>query len=558
MPTKQVEKLQAERHSLRGARGQYLQFCEDIAGVVLPHRSGFTTEQQEGGRRGLAKFDSTGAQQHQNLKSALSAMIKPIHEKWLFVRPVDEKIKEEPEVLLWCEDTEQRMWNALYDRRAQFLRFSGETDDDLVAFGQGHLYMGLNRSRNGLSFRSWHIRDVVFSEDMEGKIVRVFLDWNLSAQKALELVGGDPGKLPKKIQEELKKDKPSLTRTFKFTLCIYPNPDWDPRKAAWNVGEHAPYTECIIADQHDDEISRSGYFDFPVATPRWDTSSGEFNARSPASIALGDILSLQQVGKTILKAGHLAVEPPLVAPHNAIVGRAKIYPGGMTYYNADAISGYGRSAPPVQPLYNNLNLPYGQEIQKDLRDQVERAFLRHIINLPIDGPQMTATEIMQRRQEFLRMVGPVLVRLEADYSGHLAERVFNLMRANNALMDPPEVLLEAGVRFSFISPIFKILKQAEMDAYRLWMEDMAMLAQTKGPHVFDQVDEDVVAREAAMVRGMPQRWLNPVEKIGEIRERRAKLEEMARMKEDAAALAPAAAQGAKAISLMREPQKAAA
>lgn len=552
------ELLLHNRQRLHANRGQYLTLCEDIANVCLPHRAGFTSERTEGARRGTAKFDSTGMLAHRNLKDAINAMLKPRHEKWLFVRPEDDSLKNDPEVLLWCEDTESRMWNAIYDRRAQFLRFSGEVDDDLVAFGQGHLFMGVNRQKDGMMFRSWHIRDTVFSESIEGQVNRMFLDWNLTAAQALELVGGKEniGKLPKKVQDELKKDKADPAKKFLFVLCIYPNPDWDPIKAAWNVGSHAPFVECIVAPEHDGEISRSGYFDFPVSTPRWDTSSGENNARSPASIALGDILSTQQVGKTLLKAGHLAVEPPLVAPHNAIVGRAKIFPGGMTYYNADAIGGYGREAP-VKPLYNNLNLPYGQEIQKDLRDQIWLAFFRNVLNLPIEGPQMTATEVMQRRQEFLRTVGPVFGRLEADYSAHIALRVFNVMRAHNALKEPPKALQEAGIRFEFVSPVFKVLKQADMDGYRMWMEDMAGLAQVKGPHVFDQIDEDIVAREAATTRGMPQRFLRPLENIAEIREKRAKMEEAMQAKADIEQMAGAGAQAAKAVSLMQPQQRAA-
>ena len=530
-------------------RDQYLSLCQRIAEVVLPHRANFTKDISEGANLSSAKFDSTGMLAHRNLKDAMGAMLKPRHEKWIFVRPEDDRLKYNENVLLWCEEVEQRMWNAIYSPRAQFMRYSGEVDDDLVAFGQGHLYLGVNRPRSGLLFRSWHIKDAVYAENLDGQIDKIFLDWMLTLEQAVDLVGKDnTAKLPERLREELKKDKPDWTAKYPFYLCIYPNEDYQPRRAANDVSQYAPFKECIIAPDCDTEIAVSGYFDFPVATPRWDTSSGEWNARSPASIALGDILSANQIGKTMLKAGHLAVEPPLVAPHNGIVGRAKIYPGGMTYFNADVVSGYGREAP-IRPLYNGLNLPFGENIQRDVRDQIWLAFFRNVLNLPIDGPQMTATEVQARRQEFLRTVGPIFGRLEADYTAAIATRVFGILERAGVFSPPPEELQGTGIRFEFVSPVFKVLKQVEMDAYHAWMNDMAAVATVKGPHVFDNIDEDVVAREGAMIRGMPQRWLKPVDAVTTIRERRAEMEQQEQMKNDAERAAGAAVNVAKVVDL---------
>lgn len=551
----EVAKHQARREKLRSARQNWMQLWQDIADVILPSRADFTVSQPEGARRTSAKFDSTGQMAHRDLKAALGSMLMPRHEKWLFVRPDDPSLEDDDEILSWCEFAERLMLGAIYHPRAQFSRYSGEVDDDLIAFGQGHLWMGEASQRNHLRFRSWHLRDAVFGENADGEIDTFYLDRKLTAEQALGFVG-DAEKLPKAVQDELRHSNSNVKKTFEFYICIFPNPDYDPRRALFDPSRFGAYSEVVLARDHDGVILRSGYFDMPVATPRWDTESGEYNARSPAMIALGDILSSQQIAKTMLKAGHLAVEPPMAAPHNAVVDRVKLYPGGLTYYKADAVSGYGTRLP-IQPIINDLKLPWGREIQQDVRTQILVAFFKNVLNLPIEGPQMTATEIMQRRQEFLRTVGPIFGRLEADYPAKIATRVFNILLQARAFPELPERLAQAGIRFEFVSPVHRVLKQVESDAMRVWMEDVSGIAAVK-PHILDHLDEDTWARDNAKTRGVPQKWLRPKDAVAALRERRAELEQMEQQKQDAERVAQAAPNVAKVIDMAAQRQQRAA
>lgn len=554
----QVKKLLDRREKLRTGRDNWLTLWQDIADVILPNRADFITRQVEGSRRSAAKFDSTGQVSHRELKAAMGAMLMPRHEKWLFIRPDDPSLEDDDAVLLWCEQVERLCWNAIYDAGAQFMRYSGEVDDDLIAFGQGHLWIGENSRRNRMRFRSLHLRDAVFSENADGEIDTFIIDRPMTAEQALGFVGGDKAKLPEDVVRHLDDGNPDPRKKFEFYICICPNEDYDPRLALLRPSRFGMFRECVLAKGRDTPVMESGYFDMPVATPRWDTESGEYNARSPAMIALGDILSSQQIGKTILKAGHLAVEPPMAAPHNAVVDRVKLYPGGITYFKADAMSNYGAGRIPIQPIINEMKLPWGRDIQQDVRAQIQIAFFKNVLNLPIQGPQMTATEIMQRRQEFMRTMGPIFGRLEADYPAKIAMRTFNILRLARALPEIPESLQGAGIRFEFVSPVMKVLKQAEMDAWRAWVEDMTPLAQTK-PHIFDHLDEDAMARDAANVRGLPQRWLRPKDAVTALRERRDELQQVEQQKADAERAGGVAANAAKVISLTqrREQQQAA-
>lgn len=544
---KKVEQIIRDRDRAAQKRSGWLDTWEKIASVVLPNRMGFTTQQTEGAPRTEAKFDSTGMLAHRDLKTALSAMIMPRFEKWLFIRPNDERLRDDDDVLIWCEIVEAALWNAIYDPRAQFLRFSGEVDDDLIAFGQGHLYIAENSRRDGLLFRSWHLKDAVFCENADGEIDRIYLTRWFTAEQARQKFGEE--NLPKDVKDALQQQTGNAqSKKFEFIYAIYPNDGYHPGYASARVQSRLAFIECVVSPLKDDgPVAEGGYDDFPVPTPRWDTESEEYNARSPTMLALGDILSSQQIGKTILRAGHMAVEPPLAAPHNAVIDRVKLFPGGVTLYNADKLSNYG-AKPAIFPLVDNFNLPYGRDIQKDVRDQIWLAFFRNVLHLPIDGPQMTAFEVAQRRQEFQRALGPVFGRIEGDYPAKIAMRVFNILRTNRALPPPPEQLMGAGIRFDFLSPIFKVLEQMKLDAARAWFADIGPLAETR-PHMLDHIDEDAYTRDAAEIRGVPMTWLRPKDDIKTIRDRRAKMQEMAEAKENMAAAAETGVNTAKIIDL---------
>lgn len=540
-----IKRLEATRAALHGRRGNFMDTWQRTAEVVLPNRANFTVQQTEGAMRTNGRFDSTGMMAHRDLKTAMSAMLIPKSEKWLFVRPEDPKLDRDDDVLMWCQIVETAMWHAIYDKDVQFLRYSGEANDDVTAFGQAHLFMGLNQRRSHLTFRSFHIKDVVFKENEDGIINQMFRDRYLTADQIASIVPKE--KLPKIIKEELAKDSPDPTKTWRVTFAIYPNDEYDPYRADYAVPAYGLFRECVYMEKHGEVLKESGYSDFPVATPRWDTSSEETQARSPAQIALGSMLSLQQIGKTLLKAGHMAVEPPIMAPHNAVVDRVKLFPGGVTYYMPDKMSGFGQRAP-LGPLVTDFKLPYGRDIQKDERDQVWLAFFRNVLHLPIDGPQMTAYEVAQRNQEFIRTVGPIFGRLESDYPAAIAVRVFNIMQRERAFPPPPDALAGRGIKFDFLSPVYKVLEQSKLNGARQWLEDVAPLAATR-PHVLDHLDEDEYARDAAKIRGLPQNWVRRIDDVKGIRDRRAEMEQMEAMKQDAERAAGAGVNAAKVVQL---------
>ena len=240
-------------------------------------------------------------------------------------------------------------------------------------------------------------------------------------------------------------------------------------------------------------------------------------------LALPDSRTLQQQGKTILKAGHMAVEPPLMAPHESIVRGPSLVPGGITYYNAAAMRNAGLRDP-IRPLFTGAQIPLAREMQADVREQIFAAFFRNVLNLPTDGPAMTATEVVERKEEFVRTIGPVFGRLEADYMAPMVERAFGILLRQGKFPPPPEELQGQEISFEFASPVEKVRRQLDtMNAVRT-IEMIAPFVQAD-PAIMDNFNGDEIARDAAEFNSMPASWLKPKAEVAKLREQALPLEE---------------------------------
>jgi len=216
----------------------------------------------------------------------------------------------------------------------------------------------------------------------------------------------------------------------------------------------------------------------------------------------------------LFRSGQKAVDPPLLVASDSVKGTLHQQPGRATYFDAQAAKALGRV--PIMPLVTGANIPLGREMQADVRNMVWAAFFRDLLRLPTDGPQMTATEIVERKREFLQTIGPVFGRLEPSYPAVIVERSFNILMRANALPPMPAVLEGAQVRFEYSSPIEKLRKQVDALAVTQWFADLAPMAEADIT-VLDNVDGDAAARFFAEARGVPPTLLRTTDQRDKMR-----------------------------------------
>lgn len=504
---------------LKSGRSLWEGHWEDLARVMLPRRMGFTTTTVPGERRTDDIFDGTPMQAARSLANAIGWMTWPEGEKNITIRATEDAVDNSDEAKDWLATVEERMASAMENPKARRRQARGEVDADLAVFGTGILFIGERQAGDGLLYQSLHLKDAVAIFADEGEPEGLLRRKTYTVRQAEARFGAAAlSEATRKLIADRKYDK-----TVDFLHAVLPRKEG---RAGALLARNLPFASVWLEMQENHEVQIGGFHEFPFAIPRWDTSSGEDYGRSPAMIALPDAYTLQAMGETILVAGQRAASPPLLLPNDGFVDAPNTYPDGLTYYDADLAKELGRI--PVAPLESGTNLPISRDMQSDTRSQVMAAFFRNILNLPVEGPQMTAEEVRARKEELIREVGPVFGRLTSDYNDPDAERTFNLMLRAGQFPPIPRILQGESVRFEYESPIKRIRQQVEAAAARLWVGERVTLAnETQDPSHMDLVDFDEYGRFSAEAGGVPHKIVVGRERVEEKRRARAEAQQQA-------------------------------
>ena len=84
--------------------------------------------------------------------------------------------------------------------------------------------------------------------------------------------------------------------------------------------------------------------------------------------------------------------------------------GGLNFYRAG-------TRDRIEPLNIGANNPLGLNMEEQRRNSIRNAFYVNQLMMQ-QGPQMTATEVVQRNEEKMRLLGPVLEDYNLNYSNH--------------------------------------------------------------------------------------------------------------------------------------------
>jgi hypothetical protein len=298
---------------------------------------------------------------------------------------------------------------------------------------------------------------------------------------------------------------------FEYVQAIYPREDRDER---YKNNLNMPFANCIVGKADETLVEESGFQEFPVAIPRWECAPGEIYPRSPGMMALPDARTLQAMGHTLLVGGQRAVDPPTWVVDDAVLSAVRTFPGGLTVIDSEAAKASGGK--PIGQLEMGANIPIGREMQDDYRKMVGNSFFKEVFTLPTDQ-NMTATEVMERKEEFIRTIGPTMGQLENDYIGVIVRRVFGiLMRASvdvkgNAIeggpIPPaPDVLQNKEAEFEFMSPIQQARKMIEAHSLAAAFQIATPIIQIQ-PETADNFDGDEILRDLPDMFNMPHKWI---------------------------------------------------
>ena len=521
---------------LQGQRENWETHWQEVADYMQPRKADVTKRRARGDKRMEQIFDSSPIQAVELLAASLHGMLTNPSTPWFTLRFKDEEIENEDEAKLWLEASTDAMYTAF--NRSNFQQEIFELYHDLITFGTAAMFIEEDDD-DIIKFSTRHINEVFIAENDKGRIDTIYRKFKISARAAIQKFGEA---VSADVQTKAKKDP---YEEVEILHSVYPRSDFNPNK---KDKANMPFESVYMEYKNGNELSVGGFREFPFVVPRYLKASNEIYGRSPAMTALPDVKMLNEMCKTTIKAAQKQVDPPLLVPDDGFLLPVRTVPGGLNFYRSG-------TRDRIEPLNIGANNPLGLNMEEQRRDSIRAVFYVNQLMMQ-QGPQMTATEVIQRNEEKMRLLGPVLGRLQSELLKPLIDRVFAILLRNNMLPQAPEFLSGRDIEIEYVSPLAKAQKSTELQSIMRAVEILGSLANVAP--VFDYVNFDNLVKHLADIVGVPQKILKSQNQVNAERQQAQQqqqemqqmqqLQQVAKVGGDIAPLAKALPDEARAVA----------
>lgn len=490
-----IEQLVSQSGHLFSKRTQLMSLFQTIADNFYPERADFTTARNLGSEFATNLMTSYPILARRDLGNAIGSMLRPTSKAWFHIR-TQEYDSLGVDSRMWLQRAEAHMRRVMHSKGTQFSRATKEGDHDFAAFGQCVIQTSLNSVGDNLLYRCWHLRDVAWAEDVDGEASTVYRKWKPTARDLVTLF---KTKVHPDVTRCVEKEP---FREFNTIHCIIPAGSYQGDEKYTT-----PYVSIYFDVDNKHVMEEVGLMSQEYTVPRWSTVSGSQYAYSPATVAaLPDARLIQSMTRVLLEAGEKAVNPPMIAIQEALRSDLAIYAGGVTWVDAEYDERLGEVLRPL--TIDKSGTPLGLDMAQRLQGMIAEAFYLNKITLPQPGNDMTAYEVGQRVQEYIRQAMPLFEPMEMEYNSPLCDKTFELMMRAGAFGSPfdmPKEIHGQEIDFRFESPLHDAVEREKGQRY---LEASSMLAQAVqlDPNAADIIDASVALRDVLEGIGVPAKW----------------------------------------------------
>lgn len=521
-----IKEFIAQGDYLFSKRLQLMSIWQELTDNFYPEREGFTRDFTPGDEFAEHLMSSFPVMMRRDLGNLISSMLRPSSQHWFSMTTGEDELYEDHAATQWMEYASNLQRKVMYDPASCFVSATKQADHDYITFGQTAMTCELNKYRNGLLHRTWHLRDIAWCDGYDGKPETAHQKWKLPIKHLVDLFGED--KLHEKLKKAYKKEP---YREVEGRRIVLPSEEYNADK-----GVRQPYQSIWIDTENEHILEDVGIRVNPWVIPVWHKANGSQYGHSPATIvALPEARIHQAMTLTLLDAGEMATNPPLIAKNDAFREDFNRFPGGVSFADLAPNEKIGDIMTLLQQ--DKSGLPFGDKLREDQKTTLMDAFYINKINLPPPSHNMTATESSYRNQEFIRNTLPLFEPIEQNYSAALCEKDFELILSVNGfgpLENIPESLRNRDVKFKFKSPLVEAIDRENASAFMESLDIIERSVQFE-PGSADNLNIMAGVRDALKGVKAPAKWVNPEEVVMElIQQRQAAQAEQMRMEQEQA------------------------
>jgi hypothetical protein len=462
------------------------------------------------------------------MMSGLTSPSRP----WFRLGLGSEELEQQEDVKVWLETCERILF-AIFGKSNIYGAFH-QTYEEIGLFGTGAF--GIFEDYDSVvRARSYTIGEYFLGTDYAGRINAFARQYWMTGDQMVEEFGWE------NVSDQVKASygKGNKDQWFLvYTICE-PNTSRIEGIADFRGMKYRSVTwEAQAPDNK--PLRAMGYNEFPFMCPRWDmTTTADCYGVGPGWFAIGDIKMLYRMQKDSLLAINKVADPPIIVD-SSVEGIANMLPGGVTRSSSVQPNTGVRPAYQVQPDIKALE----EKIDKTSRKIASRFYADlFMMMMQSDKTDMTAREVVERHEEKLLMLGPVLERVENEMLSPTIERTFAIALRAGIIPPPPASIQGLPLKVEFIS----LLAQAQKMVGTAAIEQVVSFAGNllgAFPDVKDNVDADEAIRDYAAMIGAPKKIIRSKDDVAKIRNARVKQMAEQQAQQDSMA----AVQGAKVLA----------
>ena len=481
-------------------RSNWESHWQEVSDYMLPRKAEITKERSRGDKRHTLIFDATAIHALELLAASLHGMLTSSANKWFSLRYKETDLNSLDEAKEWLEDATARMYDVI--AKSNFQQEIFECYHDLIAFGTACLMIEEDQD-DVLNFSARHIKEIYIQENKKGYVDTIYRRFKMPSQAAADKFGIE--NISKDLINTARKDP---FQDVQLVHVIKPRLDFDPKK---EDKKNMPFTSIYFEYESGHIISTGGFRESPYVIPRYLKASTETYGRSPGMNALPDVKVLNKMVENSLKAAAKQIDPPLLIPDDGMLAPIRMSPGSINYYRSG-------SRDRIEPLNINANNATTLNSENQRRDAIVKMF--HVDQLVIsENRNMTATEVLQRQEEKMRILGPVLGRLQSELLSPLIIRIFNIMLRKGLFLPAPDVLQSQELNIEYVSPMALAQRGQELQSIMRGLEIFGSLGQSMP--VMDYIDENGFIKQIIDILGLPAKMIKSDAQVQQIREERA-------------------------------------
>ena len=411
------------QQKLKSKRQNWDNLWQDLSDYFCPGRITSIRREEEGARKTQKIYDNTGADAAQKLAAGLYSRTVNPASKWFYItlETADEELENNKEVAQWFDLARDRTQSVINKRGTGALY---QTYCDLTSLCNAVLFIQEDPI-NGISFRTYPIDRVDIAEDYRGVVDTVYRKFEMTLRQIEQEF---PGKLPYDKRQQMEEEPDAKAWVLHV---VAPRKDRDPDKID---SLNMPFESLYILCEGPVLLEESGYPEMPYAVARLEVLAGELYGRGPATIALPEVKSLNEMAKLQLDGSNMRLRPPLDVPLNAYVNPIQLIPG---YKNLNQDEG-GRRVTAVNVAGDLQYTAKDIELQQN---KVKEIFYNDQLYLRTNA-EMTATEVQKRSEIQMQLMGPWQGRLELELFEPLINRILGILIRQGEVPPPPQALLD--------------------------------------------------------------------------------------------------------------------